>query len=50
MAIKVCSECGFLAEEYQYQKTKGHCPRCLPDEAKNFRNKLKDKGLLRENY
>jgi predicted Zn-ribbon and HTH transcriptional regulator len=47
MAVDICSDCGFLCEEYQLKKTKGKCPRCYPDEAKEFRKKLAERELLK---
>ncbi len=42
--LTICKECGFKAEELQFQKTNGFCPVCNPKEAKAFRQKLIDKG------
>lgn len=34
MAFKRCGDCGFGAEESQFDKTTGMCPRCNPDKAR----------------
>jgi len=34
--MKFCSECGFGADESVFQKTKGKCPRCYPEEVEKF--------------
>lgn len=34
--IQVCSDCGLAGLKSQFDKTKGKCPRCNPDEEQKF--------------
>lgn len=51
MGIKICSNCGFKAEESQWGKTLDAvtklpvCPRCNPAVAKAFRERLISNGM-----
>jgi uncharacterized protein (DUF983 family) len=41
MSFKRCPDCGFGADESQFQKTKDKCPRCNPNDAKEHARKAK---------
>ena len=39
--LELCSDCGFAAMPHVFKKTKGKCPRCNPQEARDFLKRIK---------